>query len=138
MYNIGFVQGVFDLFHIGHLNLIRRAKEKCKYLMVGVVVDSLPFTMRGKHPVVPFEERIKIIKAIQYVDEAVKVTSSNVNKKDLWRQYKFDCFFLGDDYIKNKFIQHERQWFRERGADMIFLPYTEGRTSTDIRKSLLT
>jgi len=137
-YNVGLVQGVFDLFHIGHLNLIRRAKENCNYLIVGVVIDMLPFIMRGKHPFTPFEERLKIISSLKYVDEAVKVDGNNVNKIDLWRQYKFDCFFLGDDYINNQFILREQQCFCENGFDMMFLPYTEGRTSTEIRKSMIT
>ena len=90
-YNIGYVAGVFDLFHIGHLNLIRKSKEKCEYLIVGVLTDELVVHFKGKKPYIPFEERLEIIGALKYVDKAVGVTMDNIDKMTAWELYKFDC-----------------------------------------------
>ena len=135
-YNVGFVLGVFDLFHIGHINLIRRAKEHCNRLMVGVVADELPFEIKGVFPVIAFENRFEIIKAVRGVDEVVKVDFSNVGRVRLWEQYKYDCFFCGDDYADKDAPLEDRRELRKKGSDLMFLPYTKGRTSTEIRNAL--
>ena len=136
-YNFGFVLGVFDLFHIGHLNLIRNAKERCNYLMAGIVIDALPLVVKGVLPAIPFNERFEIVRSIRYVDEVVKVDFDNALRKQLWEQYKFDCFFCGDDYADREYMYEQQQWMRDRGSELMFLPYTKDRTSTEIRKSLL-
>jgi len=135
-YRIGYVAGVFDLFHVGHLNIIRTAKENCRYLIVGVLTDELVMHFKGHMPVIPFGERIEIVKNIQPVDEAVPVTFENIDKMDAWKLYRFDCLFSGDDY------QYEPNWIedqkklREVGSDIVFFPYTKSTSSTMIRNKL--
>ena len=92
---IGYTTGVFDLFHIGHLNLLRRAKAQCDHLIVGVTVDELVL-YKNKHAVIPFEERIEIVRSIKYVDEAVPQV--NMNKMEAWEKYHFNRMFVGDDW----------------------------------------
>ena len=133
-YKIGYVPGVFDLFHIGHLNLIRRAKEQSEYLMAGVLSDELVVHFKGKKPYIPFEERIAIVGAIQGVDEVVKVDFSNTVKMEAWKLYHYDAYFSGDD--------HQDQWAREQkelravGSDIVYLPYTKSTSSTMIKRQI--
>ena len=95
-YKVGFTQGVYDMFHIGHLNLINHAKEYCDYLIVGVSTDELVQREKGKTPIIPFEERIEIVKAIKYVDEVV--TQHDKNKLAAWKKYHFNKMFVGSDW----------------------------------------
>lgn len=133
-YKIGYVPGVYDLFHIGHLNLIRHAKEKSEYLIVGVLTDELVEHFKGKKPYIPFEERMEIVAAIKEVDEVVKVDFSNTVKMDAWNIYHYDAYFSGND--------HEHEWDREKkalqevGSDIVFLPYTQSTSSTMIKKQI--
>ena len=131
---IGYTTGVFDLFHIGHLNLLRRAREKCDYLIVGVTVDEL-VAYKGKHPVIPFEERIEIVRSIRYVDEAVAQTT--MDKMQAWEKYHFDRMFVGDDWKNTeKWKNYERQ-FQQVGVEIIYFPYTKTTSSTLINQTLL-
>ena len=131
---IGYTTGVFDLFHIGHLNLLRRAKEKCDYLIVGVTVDEL-VAYKGKHPVIPFEERIEIVRAIRYVDEAVAQTT--MDKMQAWEKYHFQRMFVGDDWKNTeKWNNYERQ-FQKVGVEIIYFPYTKTTSATLINQTLL-
>lgn len=131
---IGYTTGVFDLFHIGHLNLLRRAKTKCDYLIVGVTVDEL-VAYKGKHPVIPFEERIEIVRAIRYVDEAVAQTT--MDKMQAWKKYHFQRMFVGDDWKNTeKWNNYERQ-FQQVGVEIIYFPYTKTTSSTLINQTLL-
>ena len=93
---IGYTTGVFDMFHIGHLNLIRRAKEKCDYLIVGVSTDEVVEQYKHKHPIIPYEERAAIVAAIRYVDEVVPQTS--MDKLVFLKQRHFDVMFHGDEW----------------------------------------
>ena len=93
-YKVGYTTGVYDLFHIGHLNIIKRAKELCDYLIVGVSTDEVVENYKHKSPIIPFEERIAIIEAIKYVDKVVPQVS--MDKYEAWKQYKFDAIFHGD------------------------------------------
>lgn len=133
-YKIGYVPGVYDLFHIGHLNLIRRSKEQSEYLMVGVLTDELVEHFKGKKPYIPFEERTAIVAALREVDEVVKVDFSNTVKMDAWNLYHYDAYFSGND--------HEHEWDREKkelqavGSDIVFLPYTQSTSSTLIKKQI--
>lgn len=133
-YKLGYVPGVYDLFHIGHLNLIRRAKEQSEYLLVGVLSDELVEHFKGKRPYIPFEERIAIVGAIKEVDEVVKVDFSNTVKMDAWNLYHYDAYFSGDDH-KNEW-EDERWALQALGSDIVFLPYTKSTSSTMIKEQI--
>ena len=135
-YRIGYVAGVFDLFHIGHLNLIRAAKEHCRYLITGVLTDELVMHFKNHLPVIPFRERIEIMQSIRYVDEAVPVSFENIDKMDAWKWYHYDCLFSGDDYAKEAHWIEDQKKLREVGADLMFFPYTKSTSSTMIRSKL--
>ena len=130
-YKIGYVQGTFDLFHIGHLNLLKRAKACCEYLIVGVVSDELNYAYKGDYPYIPYLERSEIVSSIQYVDQVEKIDFLNEDKLKSWEMYHYDCHFSGDD--------HEGEWenligqLKERGSDVVFFPYTEETSSTKIK-----
>ena len=131
---IGYTTGVFDLFHIGHLNLLRKAKEQCDYLIVGVSTDDLVM-YKHKHAVIPFEERMEIVKAIKYVDEVVPQV--NMNKMEAWEKLHFNVMFVGDDWKGTpKWDEYERQ-FAEVGVNIVYFPYTKGTSSTLINEVLL-
>ena len=103
-YGVGLLMGVFDLFHIGHLNLIRRAKAQCRYLRVGVLADDLVYSFKQIRPTIPQEERMEILRALRDVDEVVLIeTQNDVSRLNEWRKRPFDCFFSGDDYADNPY-----------------------------------
>lgn len=133
-YKVGYVAGVFDLFHIGHLNLIRKAKEKCDYLIVGVLVDDLVMFYKTDPPYIPFEERQAIVQAIEFVDEAVPVTKDNIDKLTAWNIYHFDCLFSGDDYVDNPVWIDDKRKLNEVGSDIQFFSYTKSTSSTQIKQ----
>lgn len=119
-YKIGYVAGVFDLFHIGHLNLLKKAKEKCDYLIVGVLIDELVQYFKNNLPYIPFEERIEIVSAIKYVNQAVAVSADNIDKMKAWELYKFDCLFSGDDYVNNESWMMDKRLLNQVGSDICF------------------
>ena len=127
-YKIGYTTGVFDMFHIGHLNIIKRAKEMCEYLIVGVSTDELVKEYKHKTPVIPFEERIQIVEAIRYVDEVVPQTS--MDKFAAWERLHFDAIFHGDDWKGSAMYNEVEQKLNAVGVDMVFLPHTAGTSST--------
>lgn len=132
-YKTGYMAGVYDLFHVGHLNLIMRAKEQCEYLIVGVLTDEEVVRWKPQPPYIPYEERIRIVAAVRYVDQVVGVSSSNIARMDAWERYHFDCQFSGDDYANDKGWLYDRQQLRMVGSDIVFLPYTKTTSSTKIR-----
>lgn len=133
-YKVGYTTGVFDLFHIGHLNILRRAKEQCEYLIVGVSTDELVKTYKNKTPVIPFEQRKAIVEAIKYVDEAV--TQTSMDKMEAWERLKFDAIFHGDDWKGSKMYSEIEKKFSQVGVDMVFLSHTEGVSSTIITEKI--
>ena len=136
-YGIGLLMGVFDLFHIGHLNLIRRAKAQCRYLRVGVLADDLVYSFKQIRPTIPQEARMEILRALRDVDEVVLIeTQNDVSRLNEWRKRPFDCFFSGDDYADNPYWAWEREELRKLGADIVFFPYTKERSSSMIRREL--
>jgi glycerol-3-phosphate cytidylyltransferase len=131
---IGYVPGVFDLFHIGHLNILRRAREQCDHLVAGVVIDSAVEKMKGYRPIVPFEERIEIVRAIDCVDAAITDTSRD--KRVVWRENRFDVIFKGTDWQDtDKGLMLESE-MAEVGARVVYLPYTQHTSSTMLRDVL--
>ncbi len=135
-FHVGYIAGVFDLFHIGHLNLLKRAKEQCDYLIVGVVTDDRTERIKGRAPVVPFAERIEIVRACRYVDEAVEIPTNYGETRDAYGLYHFDCQFSGNDHIDDPHWIREKEFLEEHGAEMVFFPYTEGTSSTMLREVL--
>lgn len=131
---IGYATGVFDLFHVGHLNMLKNAKNMCDKLIVGVTVDEL-VAYKHKKSVIPFEERIEIVRSIEYVDVAIPQTT--MNKFDAWQKLRFDVMFVGDDwYGSEKWEKYEKQ-FNEVGVKIIYFPYTKGTSSTLINETLM-
>jgi len=129
---IGYIQGVFDLFHIGHLNIIKKAKLQCNYLIVGVSTDELVISYKNKKPVIPFKERIEIISSIKYVDKAVKQISRD--KFAAWQLYHFNILFSGDDWEGSEIYQKFEKQLSEVGVEIIYFPYTKTTSSTIIRQ----
>lgn len=124
---VGYLSGTFDLFHIGHLNLIKRAKDKCDYLVVGVHKDA---SHKGKETYISFEERCEIVKSIQYVDRVIESKQEDI---DVYEDIKYDFLFVGSDYKgSERFFRYE-EYFKEKDVKIIYFPYTEGTSSTKLR-----
>lgn len=133
-YKIGYTTGVFDLFHIGHLNILRRAKERCDYLIVGVSTDEVVQSYKHKTPVIPFKERIEIISELKCVDRVVPQTS--MNKLEAWNELHFDVMFHGSDWKNSDMYNKLIDDFAQVGVDVVFLPHTEGVSSTMISETI--
>lgn len=133
-YRIGYTTGVYDMFHIGHLNILKKAKEQCDFLIVGVSTDEVVRSYKNKTPIIPFEERIAIVSELKCVDLAVPQKS--MNKMEAWKELKFDVMFHGSDWkgsdMYNKLIEE----FSAVGVDVVFLPHTEGISSTLLSEKL--
>lgn len=127
---IGYTTGVYDMFHIGHLNILRRAKEQCDYLIVGVSTDELVQKEKNKTPVIPWIERAEIIKAIRYVDEVV--TQPDKDKLAAWEKYHFDRMFVGSDWQGTPQWNKFEEQFAPLGVEIIYLPHTDGVSSTEL------
>ena len=117
-YHIGYISGVFDLFHKGHLNLLRRAKGKCDYLIVGVVSDEGVRKFKHVEPFVPFEERREMVEACRYVDEAVEIPLCHRGVREAYQLYRFDCQFCGSDYLNDPVFMADREWLKTQGSNM--------------------
>ena len=133
-YKIGYTTGVFDMFHIGHLNILRRAKEQCEYLIVGVSTDEVVQTYKHKTPIIPFEQRVAIVEAVKYVDKVVPQTT--MDKLQAWQNVKFNVMFHGSDWQNSELYDKYQKEFAKLGVDVVFLPHTDGISSTDIVKKL--
>lgn len=131
---IGYTTGVFDLFHIGHLNILRRAKEQCDYLIVGVSTDELCLSYKHKKPIVPFEERKAIIEAIRYVDQVVP--QFDRDKFSAWKKLHFNRLFVGDDWKGSPLFDDLERQFDAVGVEIIYFPYTKGVSSSQLRDKL--
>ena len=127
-YKIGYATGVFDLFHIGHLNIIKRAKEQCEYLIVGVTTDEEAIRVKNKKAIIPFEERLEIVQSIRYVDEAVP--EDNTDKLDAWKKYHYNVIFKGDDWKDTPKWKNYEKEFTKLEVEVVYFPYTEGTSST--------
>lgn len=133
-YKIGYTSGVYDMFHIGHLNLLKRAKEQCDFLIVGVTTDELA-QYKNKIPIIPYEERKQIVESIKYVDKVVP--QENMNKLEACKKLHADVIFVGDDWKgTEKWNQIEKD-LSTIGAKVVYFPYTKGTSSTILREKLL-
>lgn len=134
MKRIGYTTGVYDLFHIGHVNLLRRARLECDYLIVGVTTDELCIEAKGKAPIIPFTERMSVVESVRYVD--MVVPQVNYDKMEAWRNHKFNVMFVGDDWKGTpKWVALERE-FSELGVEIAYFPYSQQTSSTRIRAIL--
>lgn len=130
---IGYTTGVFDLFHIGHLNLLKNAKGMCDYLIVGVTVDDL-VSYKGKHTLIPFEDRIEIVRSCKYVDAAVP--QYDMDKLSACKKLGASILFVGDDwYGTDKWREYEKKFAKE-SIKIVYFPYTKGISSTKITQAL--
>jgi glycerol-3-phosphate cytidylyltransferase len=131
---IGYTAGAFDLFHIGHLNLIKRSKDSCDYLIVGVTTDELIQKTKNKKSVIPFSERFEIVSSIRYVDEVV--VQDDLDKVLAWKKYRYNRLFSGDDWKRNpRWIGYEIE-LSKVGVDVVYFPYTKSTSSTIIQDVL--
>ena len=133
-YYIGYTAGVFDMFHIGHLNLLRQAKEHCEILVVGVNSDDLVLQYKSKSTVISENERRDIVASIRFVDKAVIVHT--LDKMDALQKYKFDVLFIGDDWKGSKRWDQTEEEMRSAGVDVMYLSRTKGISSTELREKL--
>lgn len=131
---VGYTTGVFDLFHVGHLNIIKSAKGLCDKLIVGVSTDDLVSQYKDKVPVIPYAERSEIVRNIQGVD--CVVPQENMDKLDAWGKYKFDVLIVGDDWHGSPKWQSIEESLREVGVKVFYLPYTKGVSSSKINQIL--
>jgi glycerol-3-phosphate cytidylyltransferase len=130
-YKMGYTTGVFDMFHVGHLNILRQAKELCDYLVVGVSTDELVMEYKNKQPVIPHNERIAIVQGIKYVDEVVNQT--NRDKFSAWEKLNFNIMFVGDDWKGKPLFNEVEKKFNQVGVEIVYFPYTKGISSTLLR-----
>lgn len=130
---IGYTAGVYDLFHIGHLNLLKNCKGMCDYLIVGVTTDEL-VSYKGKSSIIPFEERIEIVRSIEVVDAVVP--QENMDKLAMCKKIGATLLFVGDDwYGSDKWNKYEEE-FNKEGIKIIYFPYTKGVSSSKIREAM--
>jgi glycerol-3-phosphate cytidylyltransferase len=130
---IGYTSGVFDLFHVGHVNILRNAKAMCDRLVVGVSVDKL-VSYKGKNSVISFDERIEVVRSCRYVDLAVP--QETLDKIDAWKRYRFNIMFVGDDWYKTEKWSDFESEFSRVGVRIIYFPYTNTTSSSLINETL--
>ncbi len=133
-YKVGYTQGTFDMFHVGHLNIIKNAKKCCDYLIVGVNTDRLILDYKNKKAIVPLEERIQIVEAIQYVDKVI--VTDTLDKEEILIKEHFDAVFIGDDWKGNKRWNETEKSLEKFNVDVVYLPHTDGTTSTILRDKI--
>lgn len=133
-YKIGYTTGVFDMFHIGHLNILRKAKEMCDFLVVGVTTDALCFERKKKYPIICEEDRVKIVSAIKYVDKVI--LQKDMNKIDAVKEINADAVFVGSDWKNTQTWNNYEKEFADVGCTVIYLDHTDGISSTILRKRL--
>lgn len=129
-YKVGYTQGTYDMFHIGHLNLLRNARRYCDYLIVGVNADALVESYKHKRPVIPEAERAEIVRNIKGVDECFIATT--LDKEMILAQHAYEAIFIGDDWKGNPRWSETQRKLAEKGVDVVFLPHTDGISSTQL------
>ncbi len=134
MIRIGYAPGAFDLFHIGHLNLLRRAKENCDFLIAGVVADEVLMQHKGVTPVIPLSERIDIVRNVRFVDMAHAAMTND--KLEIWRELHFNVLVKGDDWQGTDKGRKLERDFAAVGVDVVYFPYTQATSSSALRRTL--
>ncbi|MGI5445596.1 adenylyltransferase/cytidyltransferase family protein [Streptomyces sp. CA-243310] len=133
-YRVGYAPGAYDLFHIGHLNILRHARSQCDYLVAGVVSDEMAELAKGRRPMIPLVERLEIVRSVKYVDAAFVETVPD--KVETWKQVRFDVIFKGDDWRGTPKGDRLEKDFAEHGVDVVYFPYTVHTSSTQLRRAL--
>ena len=133
-YKVGYTTGVFDMFNVGYLNILKRSKELCEYLIVGVSTDDLVNQYKQKAPVICFEDRKAIVEAISYVDRVVP--QETMDKLEAWQRLRFDVVFHGDDWKGSAMYNSVEENLKKVGCEMVYLPHTEGVSSTELAKAV--
>ncbi|MEX2461042.1 MAG: adenylyltransferase/cytidyltransferase family protein [Paenibacillaceae bacterium] len=133
-YKIGYTTGVFDLFHVGHLNILKNAREQCDFLIVGVSTDELVMKYKKKWPVIPQLERMAIVQSLKFVDKVVQ--QANRDKFSAWEHLKFDVMFVGDDWKGNSLFNEVEKQFNQVGVEIVYFPYTQGVSSTMLKQKI--
>ena len=131
---IGYTTGVYDMFHIGHLNILKRAKEQCDFLIVGVSTDELVRQDKNKTPIIPFVDRCAIVEAIKYVDQVVP--QEDKNKFAAWEKYQFNKMFVGSDWKNTPQWDMFEKQFEPVDVEIVYLDHTDGISSTILRDRL--
>ena len=134
MIRIGYAPGAFDLFHIGHLNLLRRAKERCDFLIAGVVADEVLIEHKKVMPVIPFAERLEIVRNVKFVDMALAAVTND--KTEIWRELRFNVLFKGNDWQGTEKGKRLERDFAALGVDVVYFPYTQATSSSALRRTL--
>lgn len=129
---IGYTSGVYDLFHIGHLNLLKRAKEQCDYLIVSVSTDELAQEYKKRKPIISLEDRIAIVEAIKYVDKVVP--QINRNKLEAYHKYKFDKIFVGSDWKGSELWNNLEKELKQFNSKVVYFEYTKGTSTTEVKR----
>lgn len=136
-YKIGYTCGCFDLFHIGHLNLLERCKEMCDTLIVGICSDKYIREYKHKEPVYNQEDRRRIVESLKCVDEAIIVDIDEIeNKLIIWNKLNFDCVFNGSDWNNSERLNRNKEDLEKLGVDFVFFPYTQGISTTKLRERI--
>jgi glycerol-3-phosphate cytidylyltransferase len=133
-YEVGYTTGVFDLFHVGHLNILKRAKEQCEFLIVGVSTDELVMSYKNKLPVISHTDRMAIVEGVKYVDRVVPQT--NRDKFTAWEQLHFDVMFVGDDWKGEPLFNQLEKQFANVGVDIVYFPYTQNVSTTLVKEKI--
>ena len=136
-YKVGYTCGVFDMFHVGHLNLLERCKSMCDYLIVGVCNDDYVRNIKHKEPVYSEEDRVRILEALKVVDKAELVTIEETDDKILAiEKFHFDVLFSGDDWKGSERYKRTEEQFKEYGASIEYFPYTQGVSTTELKEKI--
>ncbi|MEU3771665.1 adenylyltransferase/cytidyltransferase family protein [Streptomyces sp. NPDC032472] len=133
-YRVGYAPGAYDLFHIGHLNILRHARSQCDYLVAGVVSDEMAELAKERRPMIPLVERLEIVRSVKYVDAAFVETVPD--KVETWKQVRFDVIFKGDDWRGTAKGDKLERDFAAVGVDVVYFPYTVHTSSTQLRRAL--
>ena len=134
-YKIGYTSGVYDMFHVGHLNILKKAKEQCDFLIVGVTTDELCFSRKNKYPIIPFSDRCSIIESIKYVDKVIP--QETMDKLNVVKKFNVDVVFVGSDWKNTPSWNQYEQEFKKFNCDVVYLNHTEGISSTILREKIV-
>lgn len=133
-FKVGYTTGVYDMFHIGHLNVIKRAKAQCEYLIVGVTTDELCFKRKNKYPIICEKDRMAIVSELRCVDQVI--LQESMNKIDAVKRYGVDAVFVGSDWKGTEIWQKYELEFDKAGCSVVYLNHTDGISSTILRNRL--